>query len=741
VSVADVAKRLIIGRKLRSSQQGETLLPKRIALPVFASDALSSVAYSPDEIFLVLGAAGLSAYAFTWKVGIAVALVMAVVVASYRQNVQAYTSGGGDYEVASSNLGSTTGLAVGSALLVDYVLTVAVSISSAAQYAASAVEGLRGHQVLVAVFAVLFLTAVNLRGIRESGTAFAIPTYLFIAAILGMSAWGFLRLAVGDLPRAESAGFDLVVHDDFVGGLGSAAFAFLLLRAFASGCAALTGVEAISNGVPAFRKPKGRNAATTLLMLGTVAVTMAMSIIVLANQMGVRFVQDPASDLRLPDGGAIPDDYHQDPVIGQLAGGIFDDFHAGFLLVAAATGVILVLAANTAYNGFPILGSILARDGYLPRQLDTRGDRLAFSNGILVLAGAAILLIVSFDAEVTRLIQLYIVGVFVAFTASQLGMVRHWNQLLAVERDAVTRSRMRRSRAINAVGLSVTGLVLVVVLVTKFTHGAWIAITAMAATFFVMKGIHRHYARVNEELEIDEYDGMLPSRVHAIVLVSRLHKPALRALAYARATRPNTLEAISVNVDEEQTRRLVEEWEQRQIPVPLKMLSSPYRETTRPLVRYVRGIRRESPRDIVAVYIPEYVVGHWWEQLLHNQTALRLKGVLLFTPGVMVTSVPYQLESSEAVRLRAEHADVAAGDVRRGPSPAEPSRAMDRPTGPAAAAPGDRSGDRPGDGSAVQADSPDRGPGSTVPGGEGIPLKPGALTTSQRRRRRRRWGS
>ena len=725
--MADVAKRLIIGRKLRSSQQGATLLPKRIALPVFASDALSSVAYSPDEIFLVLSAAGLSAYTYTWKVGIAVALVMLVVVASYRQNVQAYTSGGGDYEVATTNLGPTPGLVVGSALLVDYVLTVAVSISSAAQYAASAVDDFRGHQVLIAVVAVLFLTAVNLRGVKESGTAFAIPTYLFMAAILGMAAWGFIRLAAGNLPLADSAAFEPVVQEDFVGGLGSFAFAFLLLRAFSSGCAALTGVEAISNGVPAFRKPKGRNAATTLLLLGTIAVTMALSIITLANQMRVRFVEEPAEDLLGPDGQPVGEEYHQDPIIGQLADGIFDGFPLGFLFVTAATGVILVLAANTAYNGFPILGSILARHGFLPRQLDTRGDRLAFSNGILVLAGFAILLIVAFDAEVTRLIQLYIVGVFVAFTASQTGMVRHWNRLLAVEEDPVERARMHRSRAINAVGLSVTGLVLLVVLVTKFTHGAWIAITAMAVIFFVMKAIRRHYDRVSRELEVDEYDGMLPSRVHAIVLVSKLHKPALRALAYARASRPNTLEAVTVNIDDEQTRRLQDEWEQRDIPVSLKVLHSPYRETTRPLIRYVRGIRRDSPRDIVAVYIPEYVVGHWWEQLLHNQTALRLKTVLLFTPGVMVTSVPYQLASSEVGRLRAERSTYATGEVRRGVPVPEPSR----PVPPGAGARGTSDAEETATVPAAPVDGATRAPVD-----EGIPLKPGARTNHHHHRRR-----
>ena len=667
MGIADTGKRILLGRKLRSTQLSETLLPKRIALPVFASDALSSVAYSPDEIFLVLSMAGLSAYSFSWQVGLAVAAVMAVVVTSYRQNVQAYPSGGGDYEVVTTNLGATAGLGVGSALLVDYILTVAVSISSAAQYVATAVPALAGHEVFVAVAATLFLMAMNLRGVRESGTAFAVPTYLFMAGILGMGLWGFGRYLFGSLPLAESARFDIVTQDSLGEGVTGLAFAFLLLRAFSSGCAALTGVEAISNGVPAFRKPKGRNAATTLGLLGLVAITMAMTIITLANLMDVRMVEDPATELRAPDGSLAGADYDQNPVIGQLAAGIFDHFPIGFYFVTAVTGIILVLAANTAYNGFPVLGSILARDGFLPRQLQLRGDRLAFSNGIIVLALLAIVLIVSFDAEVSRLIQLYIVGVFVSFTASQLGMVRHWNARLPSERDPGERARMQRNRAVNAVGFSITGSVLVIVLVTKFISGAWIAILAMAALFFMMRGIRGHYEQLAEELVVDESDVGLPSRVHAIVLVSKLHKPTMRALAYARATRPNVLEAITVDVDPDTTARLLAEWDAAQLPVSLRVLSSPFREIIRPTVSYVRQVRRESPRDIVAVYIPEYVVGHWWEQLLHNQTALILKGRLLFSPGIMVTSVPYQLRSSAAARKRAERPPPPRpGDIRGG---------------------------------------------------------------------------
>jgi len=665
VRFGDGGKRLIVGRKLRSGQLSETLLPKRIALPVFASDALSSVAYAPDEIFITLAAAGLTAYTFSWKIGIAVALVMATVVASYRQNVQAYQSGGGDYEVATTNLGPPVGVAVASALFVDYVLTVAVSISSAAQYAATAIDPLEGHQVAAAVIGTLFLMAVNLRGVKESGTAFAVPTYLFMTAILGMAAYGFFRHFVGVLPPAPTADYSIVASDELTAGITGLGGAFLLLRAFSSGCAALTGVEAISNGVPAFRKPKGRNAATTLLLLGAIAITMGLSIITLANLTDVRMVVDPATELRDPSGRLVGADFHQDPVIGQLAQSVFSNFDLGFYFVTATTGLILVLASNTAFNGFPVLGSILARDGFLPRQLHTRGDRLAYSNGIVLLAVFAIVLIVAFDAQVTALIPLYTVGVFVAFTCSQTGMVRHWTRLLKTESDPAARRRMQRSRVINGIGLAVTGLVLVVVLVTKFVLGAWIAIAAMVVLFFTMRGIRHHYETFSAEIAAEDEDVTLPSRVHGIILVSKLHKPTLRAISYARATRPSRLEAVTVDVDVDATAKLMDDWDQHDIPVPLKVLDSPYREVTRPILRYVRNSRRESPRDVVAVYVPEYVVGHWWEQLLHNQSALRLKARLRLTPGVMVISVPYQLESSARSAGKPED-PVVAGDVRRG---------------------------------------------------------------------------
>ncbi|WP_406422463.1 APC family permease [Streptomyces sp. NBC_00873] len=667
--LTDVPKRILIGRALRSDKLGETLLPKRIALPVFASDPLSSVAYAPGEVLLVLSVAGVSAYHFSPWIAAAVVVLMFTVVASYRQNVHAYPSGGGDYEVATTNLGPKAGLTVASALLVDYVLTVAVSIASGVENLGSAVPFVVEHKTVCAIGAIVLLTLMNLRGVKESGKLFAIPTYLFVAGVFVMIAWGAFRgLVLGETMHAPTADYEIRPERE---GLAGFALVFLLLRAFSSGCAALTGVEAISNGVPAFRKPKSKNAGTTLAMMGLLAVTMFCGIIALAMATGVKMAENPAKDL-IHNGVAVGSSFVQDPVISQVAAAVFGEGSFLFVILAAATALVLFLAANTAYNGFPLLGSILAQDRYLPRQLHTRGDRLAFSNGIVLLAGAAILLTWVYGADSTRLIQLYIVGVFVSFTLSQTGMVRHWNRHLSTEKDPAKRRHMIRSRAINTFGAFFTGLVLVVVLATKFTHGAWVALLGMVIFYGTMTAIRRHYDRVAEEISADEApsdDTMKPSRVHSIVLVSKLHRPTLRALAYAKLIRSDQLEALSISVDPTETKALKEDWERRGINIPLKILDSPYREVTRPVIDYVKSLRRESPRDVVSVYIPEYVVGHWYEHLLHNQSALRLKGRLLFTPGVMVTSVPYQLESSEAAKKRArKRADWnAPGSVRRGP--------------------------------------------------------------------------
>lgn len=653
-----MVKRVVVGRALRSDGQRERSLPKRLALPVFASDPLSSVAYATQELLVVLTLGGLAYLYLTPYLAAGVVVLLTVVVLSYRQLVHAYPTGGGDYQVASENLGRPAGMVVGSALLVDYVLTVAVSVAAAAENVISAVQGLQEHRLALSLGLVAMLTALNLRGLKESGKGLSLTTYGFVVGVLGMVGYGLFRAFTGDTPVAESAAYEIVAEPGS-SGLTGLAFAFLALRAFAVGCTALTGVESIATAVPAFRKPKARNAARTLAVMGVLAGTMFIGITALAVLSDVRYVGEPQE--QIVGFGA---DEVQRSVIAQVSAAVLGDGVLFYALQALIVGILL-LAANTAYNGFPLLGSQLAQDRLLPRQLHTRGDRLVHSNGILLLAVAAGLLLVAFDASLSRLIQLYIIGVFVSFTFGQAGMVKHWNRLL--RRGTVTaerRGQVLRSRAINAVGAVLTGVVLVVASLTKFTHGAWLVLLAMPLLYLLMRAISGHYERVAEELEPEDELVPLPSRNHAIVLVSKVHAPTLRALSYARATRPHDLTALTVSVDAEDTRALQEQWERRELPVPLTILDSPYREITRPVLDYVRDMRRKSPRDVVTVFIPEYVVGHWWEQLLHNQSALRLKTRLLFQPGVMVTSVAYQLRSS--ARREEEDSGPVLGESRRG---------------------------------------------------------------------------
>ncbi|MEP6461983.1 MAG: APC family permease [Frankiaceae bacterium] len=641
----DVVKRLLIGRALSSDRQNAQLLPKRLALPVFCSDPISSVAYATEQILLV---AGLGGAAYLWlakPISLAVVVLLAVVILSYRQTCYAYPNGGGAFVVSKDNLGEKAALTAAAALLVDYVMTVAVSIVAGVLAITSRFPGLQHDAVALSVGFVLLLAVVNLRGLKESGNAFAVPTYAFIVLTFLLFGSALYRVtAGGGLPLASGAAERLVAREH----TGGVLTVLLALRAFASGCTALTGVEAISNGVPAFREPKSRNAANTLAIMGGLSVSMFAGVTVLALQMEAR---------------AYPDGFPS--VISQLGAGIWGSRSVLFLLFQLATSGILILAANTAFNGFPALSSILAQNRYLPRQLHNRGDRLVFNNGVLLLAGFAIALIVGFNANIEKLIQLYIVGVFTSFTLSQGGMVRHWNKLIAAGANPAENGRYRRSRAINATGAVVTAVVLIIVVRYKFAGGAWIAMIAMGVLFLLMKGIHRHYSRVSQELVFDESRVVtLPSRNHAVVLVSQIHLPTMRALAYAKATRPSNLTALTVSVDPEDTRRLQEEWDRRRLDMPLTVVNSPYREITRPVLDYIRGIRLSSPRDVVTVFIPEYVVGRWWEQLLHNQSALRLKSRLLFLPGVMVTSVPYQLRSS-----RGKGADGADGAATATPGP------------------------------------------------------------------------
>ncbi len=666
-------KRLLVGHPMRSNQMAETELPKLLALPVYCSDPISSNAYATQEILLVLALGGATLIFATPWVALVVVGLLGLVTLSYRQTCYAYPDGGGAYAVSKANLGRHASLIAAAALLVDYVMTVAVSVAASVENLTSAFPFLLPYTVLLCCAIIIALMVMNLRGVRESGTLFAIPTYAFILSVFAMLGVGFYQVLVGHTPVAESSNLGFA-H----GGPLGAALIILLLRAFASGCTSLTGVEAVSNGVPTFRAPKSRNAATTLLAMAGLSIAMMIGIAVLSAMANVHIAEN-LSDLTNVPGG-----YQQRTVLAQLSSAVFGNNTFGFFAVQLSTTFILAMAANTAFNGFPILASILAEDRFLPKQLTRRGDRLVFSNGILMLSGVAMLLIVAFDGSVTRLIQLYILGVFVSFTLSQSGMVVYWRRQ-AAERGWTLRHL--GSAMINGVGAAATAIVLVIVLLTKFTHGAYLVVIAMPLLVIAMLQVKKHYKKVSAQLAPKAAGMILPSRIHAVVLISQVNEPALKALAFAKAIRPSTITALHVDVHRRRTDKLMRDWSDREIAVPLRIVACEYRDMLTPVISYLERIEI-GPRDVVEVFIPEYVTGHWWEALLHNQSALRLKSRLLYMPGVMVTSVPYQLRSAEQYSLdragsAAQHGDAGA----HGPSaPALPPSASDRgetpPTSP-----------------------------------------------------------
>jgi amino acid transporter len=663
-------KRLIVGRPKRNEDLGDTLLQKRIALPVFSSDALSSVAYATEAILKVLTLGALSYLYLTPWIGLAVMVLMTIVVVSYRQVVHAYPNGGGSYEVVTRNLGAGAGMVVAASLMVDYTMTVAVSVAAGVDNIISAAPALNPWRVELAVGFVVLLTAMNLRGVRESGRAFAVPTYLFVLGVVAMIGVGAAQVLLGHPPVAQSAGYTIVPEQ---AGLTGMALLFLGLRAFSSGCTALTGVEAISNGVPMFRPPKARNAARTLLVMGAIAVFMFAGITALSMVANVHVAEDPCD---LVGFAGSCQTTPQLTVIAQLAAAVFGGTGSPmFFFIQATTALVLVLAANTAFNGFPMLASILAEHRLMPTQLQNRGDRLSFSNGILALAFAAGALLVVYRASVDQLLHLYILGVFTSFTLSQFGMVRHWNRELREITAPGVRAGVQVSRAINAVGAVLTGLVLVIVLLTKFTGGAYLVVIAVPVLVLGMRAVSRHYAHVVDELRPRPGARVLPSRVHAVVLISSLHQSALRAIAYARAVRPSTLAAVTVEVDPAEAQSLRREWVAAELPVPLVVLDSPYRDITEPIMDYIARLRRQSPRELVAVVIPEYVVGHWWEGLLHNQSALRLKLRLRLVPNVMVISVPYQLAAASDLVAQEEAVEAASASTLRAAAEREAARA------------------------------------------------------------------
>jgi amino acid transporter len=620
---------------------GRGSLRKSIALPVFASDALSSVAYAPDEILLTLAIAGVAADQYSPWIGLGMALVIVAVTASYRQIVREYPSGGGDYEVASTNLGPQAGLIVAASGFADYALTVAVSVSCGAQYFGVVFPWVAQHQ---AVLAVIVVVALGMAGARGSGAhrgrTRAAIVYAFMS-LLGVTVLaGLIEALAGTLSLASSADYQVLAETDT--GLVGIAGAFLVMRAFSAGSVALTGVETIASSVPAFRPPRSRNAAATLTVMAASSIAMMLSVLILARLTQVHYVANPARYLWFR-GRPVGGEFEQAPVIAQVAETVLRSPWA-YVPVILVTGLMLLAAATTSFGAVPALSARLAQAGYLPKQMYRRGDRRVAAHSVVALAVAACALIWVFEANVTQLIQLYIVGVFGSMTISQAGMFRHWNGALRLARTRSARRRLLRARVVNALGVSLTAIGLVVILTTKFTYGAWVTVLLVGAGYMAMTAVRRHYDSVAGETAIKRLrEQALPPRVHGIVLVSQLHRAAMRAISYARATKPSTLEVTTVRIAAEETADLRAAWEEAAIPVPLTVLDSPNQDVTRPLLAHVRAVRRTSPRELVVVFIPEYIVLHWWQRYLHNRSAARLTRALRRIPGVIVASVPWRL--------------------------------------------------------------------------------------------------
>ena len=631
-------KRLLVGSPIRTARLAHERLTKKTALAIFASDALSSTAYATEQILLVLAAAYVfgngAAFSHVVAISIAISLLLVVVAISYRQTIYAYPSGGGAFIVAKENLGTLPGLVAGASLLVDYILTVSVSVAAGVEAITSAMVGTRfaelnNHRVWLCLFFIAFITVANLRGVREAGAMFAAPSYAFIFSFMALIIYGLVRfyLNPGIVPIPNDA--DLKIAEGYQ---AQPMHLLLLLGAFANGCAALTGIEAISNGVQAFKQPESKNAATTLSWMAALLIVMFMG----ASILGYLFHIHPLE---------------HETVISQIARAVFTGPMSWFYyVVQGTTALILILAANTSFAGFPRLASLLARDRFLPRQLANLGDRLVFSNGIVLLSIFSGFLVWAFRGDTSRLIPLYAVGVFLSFTLSQAGMVIHWwregKMAPASSAGAApqSKSHWRKYLVVNGIGAVATFVVLMIFIVTKFIHGAWIVVILIPMLVWIFLRIHRHYVDVAEQLSTEGLAGLRPIHHEVIVPISGIHRGVIAALEYAKSIAPHHVTAVYVNLDDVATQKLREKWQQWGSGVNLVVVASPYRSLARPLFNYVDRVRRSSPNVIITVVLPEFVPAKWWQNLLHNQNTLFLKGALLFKRGVVVTNVPYHLE-------------------------------------------------------------------------------------------------
>jgi amino acid transporter len=612
-------KRLLIGSPMPSSRAIHERLSKVLALPVFASDAISSVAYATEEILIALALMGTAVIvnaSVSIYISIAIVILLAIVATSYRQTIFSYPSGGGSYIVAKDNLGTYPGLTAGASLMIDYVLTVCVSVSAGVAAILSFVPQYQPHRVTIAIAVVAFIALANLRGVRESGALFALPTYTFVASALVVVGTGVYRIVAGGGLLIPHPPVGTIPHPTHLGATG-VLFAFLILRAFASGCAALTGTEAVSNGIPAFRPPESKNAAMTLVWMALILGTLFL---------GITFIAWKAHVIPMDQNAAA---YQTVP--SQIASALFGRSWF-YYLFQIATALLLVLAANTSFADFPRLGSIMARDRFLPRQLYNVGDRLVFSNGIVVLSGLASMLIYVFKGEVNALIPLYAIGVFLSFTLSQAGMVKHFMRLRT--------PGWRRSAIVSGIGATATAIVAIVQATTKFSEGAWIVLILIPTLVLIFSRVHSHYVTLGNELRLTDQDAFTPMKNTIIVLTPSIHKGVLPALEYAK-TLSKDVRAIHVDTDPLDSALLEERWEQWSGGIPLIILESPYRSLITPLLHYLDLALRENSNHMITVVIPEFVTARWWHGFLHNQNGLLLKFALLFKKGIVTTNMRY----------------------------------------------------------------------------------------------------
>lgn len=619
----------LLGRPLSTADAPHQTIGKLIGLAVFASDALSSTAYATQEILFILAAAGSMAFGYAFPISIAIVVLLAIVTLSYEQTIHAYPNGGGAYIVARDNLGEIPAMVAGAALLTDYILTVAVSISSGVAQIVSAFPALYDWRVWISVGMVLFVMLINLRGVKESGIAFSIPTYFFIVMMFLTVGAGIYRELTGQL------GVVINPPELEIEPILTSVTPFLILHAFSSGTAALTGVEAISNGITAFKEPRSRNAGITLIWMACILGSLFLGISYLAVHIH-----------------AIPSEY--ETVISQLARTVFESQGVLYLAVIAATTVILIMAANTAYADFPRLSALLATDGFLPRQLAYRGSRLVYSRGIGTLALIACLLIVIFQASVNRLIPLYAIGVFLSFTLSQAGMAHRWWKIGRLEpgREAVERGstlryepRWNLKMVINGFGSVCTAIVMMVFAVTKFTSGAWIVLVLLPTLVLLLWGIHKHYRHLAQKLSLENYGAPMHITRHRVILpISGVHRGSLAALRYARAL-SDDITAVHVSMDMQEAQKIQDKWEKWGEGVRLVILDSPYRLLMEPLLQYIEEIAaKRQPNETITIVVPQFVPSRWYHNLLHTNTAFWLRLALLFKPGIVITDVPYQVD-------------------------------------------------------------------------------------------------